>query len=148
MKNNKKCRKYAASHPALSWVPWISVLIISLILMACTTTSFKPGELEGSGFSRSGCAVLRNGSVFSGYRFWVVTPQNSRYVTDDAFVAQGTRVAIEKVESSWDLENGYRMRLYLRSPIVGVSHDFFIEHSSLNKDNIGDFVNSILRPCN
>lgn len=72
-----------------------------------------------------------------------VTPQNA----NGAFVARGTRVAIDKIESSWDFENGYRMRLYLRVPINGLSHSFFLERNTLNKGNLGDFVNSMLQPC-
>lgn len=50
-----------------------SYLTISCLLTACATTSYKPSALEGLGFTSSGCAVLRNDSAFSGYRFWFVT---------------------------------------------------------------------------
>lgn len=147
VKNNKTFGSSISSHLVLSRNRYIAIVIISCVLMACTTTSYKHNALGGLGFSPSGCAVLRNDSVFSGYRFSNVTSQNARYVTADTFVVRGTQVSIDKVESSWDLENGYRIRLYLRSPMDDVSHTFFLEHSTLNKESLSDFVNSILQPC-
>ncbi|HEV2539773.1 MAG TPA: hypothetical protein VGU03_08695 [Frateuria sp.] len=152
MENNDVWRGSVFSRAAgPSWGRYVVILIISCLFAACTTTSYKPDALEGLGFSASGCAILRYNGSFSEISYLGqigggITPQNAR----GAFVVRGTRVALEKVESSWDFENGYRMRLYLRVPIKEKIPTFYLEEtgrSAVSKENLDDFVNSKLQPC-
>lgn len=126
-------------------------LFISCLLMACAITSYKPSEFGRFGFSESGCALLRQNGSFSKQSYLgridgYITPQNATGV----FVARGTQVKIQKIESSWDFENGDRMRLYIRVPINGKLPTFYLEETrmdAVSKGNLDEFVNLALQPC-
>ena len=128
----------------------LAPLIASFCFLAsCKASTYKPNELPGASFDASGCAVMRYNGSFSKYGSRI-DPSVTFGSARGTFVTGGTQISIDKVESSWDFENGNRIRLYLRVPIVGKWRPFFLEETlsgEAGRNSLNSFVRSILSPC-
>ena len=149
MKNNEQFYCMSNTYRKIQIMWRLLICAILFFLASCKTLTYKPGELTGASFGTSGCAVIRYNGSFSKYGSRIdpsVTFESAR----GTFIASGTQVSIAKVESSWDFENGHRMRLYVCVPIKNHWRTFFLENTlsdEASRDSMNGFVSSMLLPC-